>query len=295
MERVHQSVANAPAIQTVADALRWGRQALLSSPTASLDAQLLLGHVLQRPRSWVIAHENDELAPWQIAVYGSLVQRRRAGEPVAYLRGYVEWLDLELEVTPEVLIPRPETELVVERALETAGRRRPALVADIGTGSGAIAIALARRLHDADVLAVDVSDSALRVAARNLARYDLSPRVRLLQGSLLQPLEEPPDLIVANLPYLSDHMMRTLEPGVRFEPPIALHGGNTGFELYEELFRQLRSRAWQPVVVLEIDPRQSRDVRRLAPDLLPGMTWSIYPDYAGHDRVVLLDPAHKPD
>ncbi len=260
------------------------RRQLHASHTASLDAQLLLGHVLDKPRSWILAHPDAGLDTDTYGSFAALVARRVEGVPVAYLRGWVEWFGLRLEVTPDVLVPRPETELLVEHAAEIAESRGARVLVDIGTGSGAIAIALARLLPAARVIATDVSSAALKVASRNVRR--LSPdRVALYETSLLQALPEKPDLIVANLPYLSDRMMRELDRDVRHEPPPALYGGPTGLELYERLIAQAERQETRPSAVFEIDPRQAERARQL---------WGnrglrLLDDYSGRPRIAILE------
>lgn len=281
-------VSHSPASLTIGAALRSGRDRLRPSPSASLDAQLLLAHVLGVTRPHVLCHDADPLRPEQIDHYADLIGRRLRHEPIAYLRGCTEWYGAEYRVTPDVLIPRPETELLLERALAIARDRNVRVTVDVGTGSGVIASQLALRLPTGDVYATDVSDAALAVAAENFRRLGVEGRIRLLCGNLLEPLREAPDLIVANLPYLSPQMMESLEPDVREEPSLALHGGETGVELYRELLVQMRARGWGCPAVLEIDPRQSGLIKALAASIAPRRSLVIEPDYAGRDRVVVV-------
>jgi len=206
------------------------------------DRRIGFGDALGKPRAWVLAHDADLIGQREHHIYASLIARRVRGEPVAYLRGYVEWFGMELEITPDVLIPRPETELVAERAIKLARKEQVLLVADIGTGSGALAIAMARHLVTARVFAVDSSHAALGVAAKNVHKHGVADRVTLVKGSLLTPLGEKPDLIVANLPYVAAGLMPSLERSVRFEPPDALCGGADGLELYADMFDQMADR-----------------------------------------------------
>ena len=164
--------------------------------------------------------------------------------PVAYLRGFVDWWDLRLRVTPAVMVPRPETELLAEAAIALAAEVGARRIADIGTGSGALAIALARACPKAIVVATDASSAALDVARLNVADHGLLDRIALVQGDLLEPLTEMPDLLVANLPYLSEEMMGCLGPDVRHEPERALRGGNDGLDIYRRLFDQIRGKGW---------------------------------------------------
>jgi release factor glutamine methyltransferase len=275
---------------TVGELLLFGRQSIPGSASAALDAGLLLGKVLKRDRAWLLAHHDLPVARENMDSYSELVRRRAGGEPVAYLRGHKEWYGFDLEVSPAVLIPRPETELLVEAAVEVAKNVGAQSVVDIGTGSGAIALALAISLPEVRVAATDVSASALSVARRNIQRYRVEDRVRLLHGDLLSPLSEVPDLVVANLPYLSDELMSTLPRDVQFEPASALHGGRSGLSLYRRLLQQLRLRGWHVPLIAEIDARQGIQFCRIARRLFPASRIQLRKDYAGFDRIVLVSP-----
>jgi release factor glutamine methyltransferase len=266
-------------------ALEWGQRTLQASHTASLDAQLLLAHVLGKSRSHVLANSNSRLESDQFRRYSALVKRRQSGEPVAYLRGYIDWLDLRLEVNWHTLIPRPDSEILFECAAVAAGRAGAIRLVDVGTGSGALAIALARRLPDAHLIAVDTSTGALEVAARNARTWGVDRQIEFLAGDLLTAVAHEPDLIVANLPYLSDEMMATRGVDVRHEPEDALHGGPTGLELYARLLHQLADRSWKPEVLLEIDPRQRDEMLLLFRETLPDACIRTALDLAGHTRV----------
>jgi release factor glutamine methyltransferase len=263
---------------------------LQPSPTAALDADLLLAHLLGISRASLLAHRDQPLTREQRQVYGRLIANRKEGVPVAYLRGAVSWLDLELEVSPDVLVPRPETELMVELAEQTARERQARTLLDIGTGSGAIAIALARALPHAHLLAVDLSRRALLLAHRNVTRYGLSERIQLFEGDLLAPIIQRPDLITANLPYLDDQMMEELDLDVRQEPALALHGGPTGLDLYERVFRTMAERGWYVPIFTEIDPRQAEAMTALARSIFPLANVRLVPDLTGRVRVAIVEP-----
>lgn len=287
---------------SIADLLRAAASRLGGiSSTPRLDAELLLAHTLGWPRARVLAEWQHTPAPEQVAAFEALVARRALGEPVAYLVGHKEFYGIDLAVTPATLIPRPETETLVEHALAEARRllttraagrssgdsASPLTIADIGTGTGAIAIALALHLPDALVYAVDLSATALEVAARNVARYGLEGRVRLLQGDLLEPLVEPVDVIVSNPPYT---IYAEIDPNVRaYEPRLALDGGPNGLAVYRRLLAQAPA-ALRPcgVVALEIGAWQVRAVTDLARDHFPDAAIRVYQDLAGHDRVVVI-------
>jgi release factor glutamine methyltransferase len=242
-------------------ALRTGiarlRNAHVSSNT--LAAEVLLLHVLRRDRAWLYAHPEESMDPADVDAFQSLLTRRANGEPTQHLTGKQEFWSLEFEVTPDVLIPRPETEHLIEVALDRlalrelrAGRPQKTngdgfVIADIGTGSGCIAIALAKELPQAIFYATDISAAALAVARRNAARHSVADRMHFLESDLSQPLPQSAlrqnnpgvssfDLLVSNPPYIPRSDAGTLTPEVRdHEPAIALYGGEEGFELYASL------------------------------------------------------------
>ena len=195
-----------------------------------LEAELLLVHVLDKPRSWLIAHADDGLDAAHAAAYAALVQRRRTGEPVAYITGRRGFWSLELEVTPATLIPRPETELLVELALDKLPAKRPSRVADLGTGSGAIALAIAHECTRAQVVATDASAQALAVARRNAERLGIV-NVTFVQGDWLAPLADQHfDVIVSNPPYIEADDPHLAQGDLRFEPASALASGHDGLD-----------------------------------------------------------------
>jgi release factor glutamine methyltransferase len=277
-------------MDTIAEAFAWARAMLAAvSETASLDAQLLLTQFLGIDRAALIAHPERPLTPEQSATYRDLVQRRAAGIPLPYLIGRRAFYDLDLIVTPEVLIPRPETEHLVEAALAWAGGRRGLWVVDVGTGSGAIAVALAKHLPDAHVWALDISAAALDVARQNAARYGMLERIEFVSGDLLAPLlsrGQQADLIAANLPYISSDELDTLAV-TRHEPRLALDGGPDGLDLIRRLLDQAPGVLGAGgLLLLEIGAGQGEQVRALAEATFPGAQVQITPDYAGHERVV---------
>jgi release factor glutamine methyltransferase len=204
------------------------RRALAQSGLVSLEAQVLLAHVLDSDRAWLAAHATDPLHPQAFDRFFALARRRREGEPVAYLTGRREFFGLDLTVTPDVLIPRPETETVVEAALARLPADRPLRVLDLGTGSGAIALALAHERPSAQIVATDVSAAALAVAAANASRLAL-PGVRLVQTSWYDAVPPGPyDAIVSNPPYVALGDAHLAEGDLRFEPASALTAGADG-------------------------------------------------------------------
>lgn len=273
------------------EALLWGEQTLAQSALDSprLDAEILLAHALGITRGQLHAHPQGQLSPTELASCRQLIERRAQREPVAYIVGHKEFYGLDLVVDSRVLIPRPETELLVEKAIEI-GQRQSA-VADVGTGSGAIAISLAVHLPQILVYATDASPAALEVAARNCRRHGVEDRVHLLHGHLLEPLPEPVDLIVANLPYVSQVELAQLPPEIsRYEPRKALDGGPDGLDCIRRLLAQAEEHL-KPggVVLLEIGATQGQAMIALARHHFPAARVEIVPDYAGLDRVVIME------
>ncbi|HNR96573.1 MAG TPA: peptide chain release factor N(5)-glutamine methyltransferase [Anaerolineae bacterium] len=274
---------------TVRAALAKGSATLLASgiPSPVLDSEVLLAHVLGWNRTRLFARPEYTLTQEQEQRYEACLARRQRHEPVPYIVGSREFYGLTFAVDRRVLIPRPETEQVVERALESVSGG-PILIADVGTGSGIIAISLAVHLPLARVYAIDSSSDALEVAASNCRRHNLIERVRLLQGDLLEPLPERVDLIAANLPYVPTPTLATLDVDVRdYEPWQALDGGPDGLAQVARLLGQA-SRWLRPrgAVVLEIGAEQGERAACLARDSFPGARVEVFQDFAGLDRVV---------
>ncbi len=260
-----------------------------TSPTPRLDADILLAHVLGWSRARLLAERDSYPAPDQETVFWQLVQRRARLEPVAYLVGHREFYGFDLQVDRRVLVPRPETELLVELALDQAQTASAMRVVDVGTGSGAVAVALAAYLPQAQIYATDLSRDALEVAAANLARHGLAQRVVLLQGDLLEPLPGPVDMIVSNPPYT---VLGDIDAGVRqHEPHLALDGGPDGLAIYRRLLAQAPRwlRAGSGAALLcEIDAPRAAAARALAQAAFPAAEVRIQRDLAGHERVVVV-------
>ena len=256
------------------------------SPSASLDAQLLLTDTLGADdRAYLLAHPERVLTPDELSTYEALVARRHAGEPVAYIRGFKDWYDRRIIVTPDVLIPRPETELLLEAALARVQLQPGAVVADVCTGSGAIAVTLKANARHATVYATDISGAALRVTAQNAAAAGVD--VTLHQGDLLAPLLERGihvDVLAANPPYIATADLTTLDVS-QYEPGLALDGGADGLDLVRRLLADA-PRVCKPgaLVLVEIGADQGERVLQLAHDLLKPSHAVIMRDYAGLDR-----------
>ncbi len=268
------------------------------SPTASLDAQVILAHALDVERSWLFAHYDHELTASEAERYTDLIARRAASEPVAYLVGHKEFYGLDLLVDRRVLIPRPETEMLVDAVLEWIddyctpdSHATPVLVADIGTGSGAIALAVAAETSSVQVYATDISADALEVARYNADRLDLGQRVTFYHGDMLTPLPEPVDILVANLPYVRQDEYQALDVDVHdYEPQMALESGPEGLDAIRRLLIQApHNLRPSGLIVLEIGHNQGEAVAALATESLPQAQWvSVEQDYSGHDRVVRI-------
>ena len=281
---------------TVAETLRRGASSLRMAgiEDAAIEAEVLLRHALGLSRAQLFVQMADPLPAADEERYRALLRRRAAHVPTAYITGVREFYGLEFLVGPGVLIPRPETEHVVEEALRTGRellheRGRVTLV-DVGTGSGAIALAVARHLPALRVLATDCSPAALAVADLNAKRLRLAGRVTFLPGDLLDPVHEPVDIIAANLPYIPSDVIPTLAPGVRdHEPRQALDGGPDGLRVIARLLAQapthLRAGG---AIILEIGHDQAEGLRCLAGALLPGTAIDFVPDLPGIERVAVI-------
>lgn len=275
------------------EALRRAREVFSSQhiEDAHLEAELLLRHLLGINRAQFYADQEKELTTQQSQAYESLVQRRLSGEPTAYILGKREFYGLDFYVDRRVLIPRPESELLVDKALEFAGKHLSAphlFIADVGTGCGNLAISLAVHLPQAQIYASDISQAALEVAAINCQHHKMSQRIHLLQGYLLEPLPMSMHVIVANLPYVKNKELAELEPNVRdFEPRLALAGGSQGLDYIAELLSQAPVKLSQGgAVLIEIGVGQGTAAIALARKHFPQSEAYLYPDLSGIDRVL---------
>ena len=255
---------------------------------APLEGELLLRHTLEISRIQLYLDLDRELSPEQEKTFRHLIGRRLQDEPSAYITGHREFYGLDFYVDPRVLIPRPESELLVERAISLAQNGTVSTIADIGTGCGAIAISLALNLSKAEVYATDISAPALEVALFNCHKHGVVNRICLLQGDMLDPLPGPADLIVANLPYVRESELTGTGP-VSFEPALALDGGGDGLGKIFELCRQLNGKLRpQGSLLLEIGQGQAEAVVACLRDLFPSALIEIALDLSGIERVVRL-------
>jgi release factor glutamine methyltransferase len=256
------------------------------SGSPRLDAALILAHVLRRPREYLIAHGEEPLSAEQGGAFAKLLSLRVAGMPIAYILGARPFYDREFRLTSHVLIPRPETEHVVEAALSwAAGRPGPLWVVDVGTGSGVIGVSVAAHLPAAQVVATDVSFPALQIAQIN---GEGLPNLHFAQSDLLSALSGPFDIIAANLPYIATADLSVLDVA-KFEPHIALDGGPDGLVLIRRLLAQAPTRLRRPgLVLLEMGADQGAAVAALGRAAFPAADVRVLKDLAGLDRVVRI-------
>jgi release factor glutamine methyltransferase len=261
--------------------------------TARLDAELLLSQCLQKDRIRLYMDFEYQLTPEELARFRELVRRRGKREPVAYITGHKEFWSLRLAVTPGVLIPRPDTEVLVEETVKAMKARQsagPIRILDIGTGSGAIAIALAKEIPDAACVALDVSAQALAVAQANARSCDFGGRIEFVCGDSLSGLPEGRrfDAIVSNPPYIPSADIDMLEPEIKnFEPRLALDGGPDGLGFYRGMIPQMhRYLTANGFVALEVGDGQGQAVTELFAAAGQYAAVRIVKDYARKDRVV---------
>ena len=275
---------------TIKQALTRARETLLTNriEDASLESEVLLRHALRLSRVQLYTELEREPGTAEEQDFWRLIERRLDREPTAYITGHREFYGLDFYVNPTVLIPRPESELLVERALAWAKNRAVSAIADVGTGCGAIAISLALNLPQTQIYATDISTAALRVAHLNCRKHGVTDRVSLLAGDMLNLLPEPVDLIVANLPYVRKSELPQVNT-LDFEPVLALNGGADGLEKIHRLGTQLNGKLHPGgCLLLEIGQGQRGAVTTFLTNLFPLARIEITPDLSGIDRVVSL-------
>ena len=268
------------------------------NPSATLDAEVLLIEILKKPKEFLYTYPEYVLTKSQTANFKKLINRRVQHEPVAYLIGRKEFYSLDFVVDKNVLIPRPETEMLVEQLINyklSAIDHKPTIY-DIGTGSGCIAVTLKKILPKVNVVAIDISKSALNIAKKNAKKHKV--KIKFIQSNLLEKIKNKKiNIIVANLPYLkqvSNKIIKQKNNTLNYEPPRALWAKNNGLALYEKMFRQITDLKYQPQMILcEIDPRQTKQIKTIAKKHLPQFDCQIKKDLAGKNRVLIL--IKKPD
>jgi len=277
---------------TIKNAISTGAAKLKAAGVADPrnDANLLAMHVIKRDRTFLLAHGEATLSPDQLDQYRSLIERRGSGEPLQYITGHQEFFNLDFETSPDVLIPRPETELIVEIGMELLKDKARPFIADIGTGSGCIVISLLHELRQARAVATDVSTAALAVASRNAGHYEVSDRLRLIESDLFSALEsnELFDLIVSNPPYVPAADLEGLQREVSHEPQKALDGGPDGLAVIRRLLNEapvfLGARGY---LVFEIGFDQAESVKRII-DSAAWESIDVRRDLQGIPRTVVL-------
>ncbi len=253
-------------------------------------ALILLSHVLQKPKTWVLAHPETHLTSDQKAHLERLVRRLQAGEPLPYLTGKQSFFGLDFAVSPAVLIPRPETELLVEEALSWLNAHPEAKsVLDVGTGSGCIAVTLATRKPWLTIAATDLSPEALEIAKQNAETLQVKDQIAFEQANLLPSGDQTFSLVCANLPYIPTKKLEEVNT-LAFEPTLALDGGADGLSLIRRLFEQLPPRLSSPgLVLLETEATLGAETLTLAKKAFPQEDVSLLQDLAGLDRLVRLE------
>jgi len=279
------------------EALQSATQALRRAgiDDASAEAELLLGHVLGISKTQLYTEPERVLTSAETRHLRSLAQRRLNHEPAAYILGHCEFYGIDLYVDCHTFIPRPETELLLEQAVELTHRisqpGKRITIADVGTGCGAIAVSLALALPKAKIYATDISAPALQVAEMNCRRHAVSSQVELLQGNLLEPLSQSIDMIVANLPYVKDCEFKDLSPEIiNFEPTTALAGGEDGLDKMQQILEQMPGKLnYGGCFLLEIGKGQGRELTSLIKNYFPQASIELISDLGGIERVVKVE------
>jgi len=259
---------------------------------AKLEAEVLLRHVLKIDRAAMFRDLDEDITMEDSSNIASLVKRRIKREPLAYITGVKEFYGLPFVVSEDVLIPRQETELLVDTAIVQAkslGKNEISIV-DVGTGSGAIAVSLALNIPTSSIIAVDISEAALAIADDNRRTHGLYSRVKLRRGNLLEPIIDKIDILVSNLPYIRSDRLTSLQEEVLKEPVVALDGGYDGLELIKRLLFQAVDKMSNPGVILfEIDSDQASEAVKLSQQFFPSAITTVLKDLSNNERAVLLE------
>ena len=262
------------------------------SPDAQLEAEVLIRHVLRIDRATFFRDLEQPVTDCDRERLDDLVNRRLNREPLNYITGLREFYGLDFEVSDSVLIPRQETELLVDTVISLA-RSRPKCemkICDIGTGSGAIAVSVAVNLPSAEVMAIDISQRALDIADANRRMHGVYNRVSLRRGNLLEPVDWKPEIIVSNPPYIRRSALSLLQPEIQYEPSVALDGGPDGLEVIRGLLRQSSDKVSSTGAILfEIDSSQKDSARMLSREYFPNSEISILDDLSGNSRAILIE------
>lgn len=275
--------------------LNWAIKKLRSSDSPVLDSEVLLSFVIKKSKEFLLAHPEFSPTKKQISQFKKLITRRAKCEPIAYLVGHKEFYGFAFEVNKNILIPRPETELMVEKILVEINKQKKTVLIDVGTGSGCVPISVLKNTKQIQCFAIDISQKALTIAKRNAKKHGV--KIKFLRGNLLEPmvsrlarLKNQKIIITANLPYLTTKQYRQ-NPGLHFEPKTALVADKSGLSLYEKLLKQI-SLLKKPVDItlfLEIDPRQSAGITKIIKKYLLQAEVKIKNDYSGKKRLTIID------
>ncbi|MEA3464257.1 MAG: peptide chain release factor N(5)-glutamine methyltransferase [Patescibacteria group bacterium] len=277
-----------------------------------LDAEILLSHVIKKPREYLLTHPEKQLAKIQIANYKFQIAKRAKGKPVAYITGHKEFYGLDFYINKNVLIPRPETELMVDEALRITRNVERVTFIDAGTGSGCIIITLAKLLNrkskikNLKFFAADISEPALTIARKNAKLHNVYKKIKFLHGNLLKPIinnfsirqsasrrsgQNSKFVITANLPYLTPAQIKN-SPSIKHEPKLALSAGQDGLKYYRQLFKQINQCLMvnnQCLILIEIDPYQTIKIKQLIKKELAHSKIKIKKDLAGLNRLVIIN------
>ncbi len=260
------------------------------SPSPSLDAEVLLCFVLKKSKEFLHTHPESKLTAAQLKKFSDYIKRRAKNEPIAYIIKTKEFYGLDFYVDKRVLIPRPETELLVDTilSLQTPYSDK-CIIADIGTGSGCIAVTLAKQLPKAEIMATDISKKTLLVAKKNAKKHKV--KIKFYHGDLIAPLKNKKiNIIAANLPYLDNYYKTSTNPGLKYEPKTALEGFQHGIAVYEKLFRQIDNRKQKPkFIICEIGYNQAKKMEKLIKKYLPKSGIIIKKDLAGLNRLAIIN------
>lgn len=284
---------NKKEVWTIQTILNWTKQYFTEKGVENprLDAEVLLSHILRKERLYLYVHFDQPLEEQELTAFRETVKKRAARLPVAYIMGVKEFMGLEFEVTPAVLIPRPDTEILVETALHRLAEVKQPRILDIGTGSGAICVSMLSNLPAASGVTVDISSDALAVAKQNAKRHEVFERLTFCQGDLFAPVEgQLFAAILSNPPYIPEVDIASLTPEVRMEPKLALVGGLDGLDFYRRIINEGRSYlAAGGFIAMEVGIDQAQVVAKMAEKTGIFKVSEIVKDYGGIERVVVLE------
>lgn len=270
---------------TIKQTLQWAEQQLQEScPRPRFEAELLLAYCLEKDRTYLHAFDDREV--WNLETFEALVERRAKHEPYEYIVGSASFYDIELQVEAGVLIPRPETEILIDLVAEIIEREKIVSIAEIGVGSGAISVVLARQFPTLEIVATDICEIPLKVATQNIKRFGLENRIKVIKSNILDEVNEPIELVVSNPPYIADDFK--LEKNVaHYEPKEALFGGVVGDELLKQIVRDVKARAI-PYLACEMGYDQKEPMIRFFNEI--GVkSYRFYKDLAELDRGFIVE------